>query len=123
MSRTHWLDRLRPRGLPVWLAAVLASLLLGTWLAAAHPIVHLHADTGHAHEAGELKKLFGPHGSAADCLVFDHLHLGDALPAQPPALAPLVPAAPQPWTVITPWSRSPTLAFWARGPPFIRSLA
>lgn len=123
MSRRALLERLRPQGLPVWLAAVLASLLLGTWLTAAHPIVHLHPEAGHAHDTASLKNLFGPHGSTADCLVFDHLHLGDALPAQAAPVLHPAPAAPQHWAVSSPRGHALVLAFLARGPPPIRSLA
>ena len=75
------------------LALLLASLLLGAWLAALHPIVHPRADAGHTHETAGLKKLLGSHGSAADCLVFDHLHHGDGLPTQMQALPVAAPVS------------------------------
>ena len=123
MSRRGQLDRLRPQGLTLWLVAVLSSLLLGTWLAVAHPIVHLHPEACHAHDDVSLKKLFGRHGSAADCLVFDHLHLADALPVQAASVLHPAPAAPQPSVASWPRGQALLLAFLARGPPLTRSLA
>ncbi len=98
---------------------LLLSLLLGAWLAALHPIVHLRPDAGHAHEAGSLKKLLGAH-EGADCLVFDHQFHGDGLPVQAMAL-PAV--APVPAPVACRPSRSgllQALAFRARAPPSSR---
>lgn len=106
--------RLRSR---LGLLLLLGSLLLGAWLAALHPIVHLRVDAGHTHEAGGLKKLLGSHGSAADCLVFDHLHHGDGLPAQVLALPA---AAPQPAPSRLRLRHAllpPVLPFQARAPP------
>lgn len=105
------------------LGLLLASLLLGAWLAALHPIVHLRADAGHAHETGSLKKLLGSHGSSADCLVFDHLHHGEGLPTQALALPAALPAPPVARLRLAHALLPPARPFQARAPPSPSMLA
>jgi hypothetical protein len=111
-ARRGWPGRSRSA-----LGLLLACLLLGAWLAALHPIVHLHADADHPHETGSFEKLLDSHGSAADCLVFDHLCLGDGLPAPALALPAALPAAaPGLGRWQQAWLRL-VLPFQARAPP------
>lgn len=99
------------------LGLLLACLVLGAWLAALHPIVHLREDAGHTHETGSLKQLLGAHGDAADCLVFDHLCHGDGLAAAAQALPAAVPLlAPIPLRLAQALLR-PAPPFHARAPP------
>lgn len=111
-ARRFWPGRSR-----LALGLVLASLLLGAWLAVLHPIVHLRPDADHTHETGSLKKLLGSHGSAADCLVFDHLHHGDGPPAQALAL-PVAAPVPAPSRLrLGQAALPPARPFQARAPP------
>lgn len=108
---------LTPGWAKAWLAILSLAVLLGPWLGALHRIVHAPSADAKVHAAAGFKDVFGSHQRGSDCLAYDQLSHGDALPAQALGLAPRsCPAAPA-WRGTTAAPLRPLAAFKARAPP------
>jgi hypothetical protein len=114
-------------GLAVW--AVLAAQMLGLLHRVVHSplavlVPHAAVADGHGHAhispADALRKLFGGHGSTADCRVYDQVGHSDALPPLPilalPATVPAFVLQSFAGDFIARWAA----LFDARGPPVVR---
>ncbi len=107
----------RRRGVPAWLATLALAVLLGPWLGALHQIVHLRPAHSELHEAAAFHGVFGQHGSQADCLAYDQLSHGDALPSAAVCLPPVACPATTVWTCLAAPARHAFTAFLSRAPP------
>ena len=112
-----WPRSLRRTGLPTWLAALALAVLMGPWLGALHQIVHLRPAHTELRESAAFHGVFGQHGSQADCLAYDQLSHGDALPSAALCLPSVACPAATVWTCLAAPASEAFTAFRSRAPP------